>query len=230
VVTVSGSTITVVGPGSATITASQAADANYNAPTPVTASLTVGKGTPILTGFALSSSSINIGDAAPTITAPTSVSTGAITYSSSDTSVATVSGSTITVVGPGSATITASQAADANYNAPTPVTASLTVVNTGTVTTVLTGFNLDNHKVSGNGTSRTVRIVAPTSNQPLSPSSIVYSLVPSTAGSISGSTVTLTTACRIYATQAPAPGYTGGNASIGLNWTLTTDSEVISNP
>ena len=158
------------------------------------------------------------------------MSTGAITYSSSDTSVATVSGSTITVVGPGSATITASQVADANYNAPTPVTASLTVVNTGTVTTVLTGFNLDNHKVSGNGTTRTVRIVAPTSNQPLSPSPIVYSLVPSTAGSINGSTVTLTAPCRIYATQAPATGYTGGNASVGLNWSLTTDSEVISNP
>jgi hypothetical protein len=58
----------------------------------------------------------------------------------------------------------------------------------------------------------------------------VYSLVPSTAGSINGSTVTLTAPCRIYATQAPATGYTGGNASVGLNWSLTTDSEVISNP
>jgi hypothetical protein len=143
--------------------------------------------------------------------------------------VATVSGSTITIVGAGSATITASQAADPNYNAATPVTASLTVVNTGTVTTVLTGFNLDNHKVSGNGTTRTVRIVAPTSNQPLSPSPIVYSFDPSGAGSISGTTLTLTAPGRIYATQAPAPGWTGGNVSISLNWSLTTDSEVISN-
>ena len=102
--------------------------------------------------------------------------------------------------------------------------------NTGMITTLLTGFNLDNHKVIGNGTTRTVRIVAPTSNQPLSPSSIVYSLDPSTAGSIGGTTLTLTAPCRIYATQAPAPDYTGGNASIGLNWTLTTDSEVISSP
>ena len=231
---VSGTTITIVGAGTTKIKANQAAKGLFPAPPEVTASLTVGKGTPTLTNFALSSTSINFGDAAPTITVPTSVSTGAITYTSSNMSVATVSGSTITVVGPGSATITASQVADANYNAPAQVTASLTVVNnTGTVTTVLKDFNLDNHKVSGNGTTRTVRIVAPTSNQPLAPSSIVYSLDPSTAGSfggIGGTTLTLTAPCRIYATQAPAPGYTGGNASIGLNWTLTTDSEVISRP
>ena len=51
------------------------------------------------------------GDSSFQITAPTTNSTGAFTYSSSNTAVATVSGTTITIVGAGSSTITASQAA-----------------------------------------------------------------------------------------------------------------------
>ena len=50
-----------------------------------------------------------------------------ISYSSSNTSVATVSGSTVTVIGAGSAIITASQAGNSNYNAATNVQQTLTV-------------------------------------------------------------------------------------------------------
>ena len=82
--------------------------------------------TPTLTGLALSSASVVYGAAAPTITVPTSASAGAITYSSSNTAVFTVSGSTITVVGVGTATLTATQAANGNY-ASTTQTTSLTV-------------------------------------------------------------------------------------------------------
>lgn len=56
-----------------------------------------------------------MGNSAFVLTAPTSNSGGAISYSSSDTSVATVSGSTVTLVGSGTTTITATQAANGNY-------------------------------------------------------------------------------------------------------------------
>ncbi len=56
-----------------------------------------------------------IGAAPFQLTAPTSNSAGAFTFSSSNTAVATISGTTVTVVGAGSTTITATQAADSGY-------------------------------------------------------------------------------------------------------------------
>jgi len=50
-----------------------------------------------------------------------------VSYSSSNTSVATVSGSTITIVGAGTSTITASQAGNGNYEAAASVDQTLTV-------------------------------------------------------------------------------------------------------
>ena len=52
-----------------------------------------------------------------------------VTYSSSNTSVATVSGNTVTIFGAGTTVITASQSGDNNYNAATDVTQNLVVVN-----------------------------------------------------------------------------------------------------
>lgn len=71
-------------------------------------------GTPTITGFSVPTK--YLGDAAFTLTAPTSNSSGAFTYTSSNPNVATISGSTVTIVGLGSTTITANQAADATYN------------------------------------------------------------------------------------------------------------------
>src|SRR6056300_1823983 len=120
--TISGTTVSIVGSGSTVITASQASDSNYNSAT-VTASLTVVKDNPIIE---LSDVNKTFNDEDFSLSA-TSSSTGAISYSSSDTSVATISGTTVTIVGSGSTVITASQASDSNYNSAT-VTASLTVV------------------------------------------------------------------------------------------------------
>jgi hypothetical protein len=60
-----------------------------------------------------------LGNAPFTITAPTSNSTGAFSYTSSNTSVATVSGNTITLTGVGTTTITATQAAAGSYGSGT---------------------------------------------------------------------------------------------------------------
>ena len=66
------------------------------------------------------------GDAAFNLTA-TSNSGLALSYASSDESVARVSGSTVTLLKAGNTTITASQTGDANHHAATPVPQALTV-------------------------------------------------------------------------------------------------------
>ena len=120
----SGGTVTVVGVGSTTITATQAATTNYTGGS-VTASLVVSAIAPTI--GALTAPAKNFGDASFNLTAPTSDSGGAFTYTSSNTAVATVtSGGTVTVVGVGSTTITATQAATTNYSGGS-VTASLVV-------------------------------------------------------------------------------------------------------
>ncbi|RZJ69254.1 MopE-related protein [Flavobacterium sp.] len=67
-----------------------------------------------------------LGDAPFALTAPTSNSAGAFTYTSSNTSVATISGNTVTIVGAGTSTITATQAANGIYSSAS-ATATLTV-------------------------------------------------------------------------------------------------------
>jgi hypothetical protein len=54
-----------------------------------------------------------------------------VSYSSSNTSVATVTGRTVTVVGVGSTTITAVQSGNTNYSAATPVQRTLTTIKSG---------------------------------------------------------------------------------------------------
>ena len=66
-------------------------------------------------------------NAAPFALAGTSSLGLAVSYMSSNTGVATISGNTVTIRGPGSTTITASQPGDANRNAATSVTQTLTV-------------------------------------------------------------------------------------------------------
>jgi hypothetical protein len=80
--------------------------------------------TPSLSGFSVPSQLLG---AAPfTLTPPTSNSTGAFTYTSSNTSVATISGDVVTVVGVGTSIITANQAPAGSYTAGT-TSASLVV-------------------------------------------------------------------------------------------------------
>ena len=70
--------------------------------------------TPTITGFSIPAKLM--GDAPFTLTAPTSNSAGAFTYSSGNQSVATISGNTVTVVGVGTSIITANQAAAGSYS------------------------------------------------------------------------------------------------------------------
>ncbi len=83
--------------------------------------------TPTITNFVIPSK--NVGNAPFLITAPTSNSTGAFTYTSSNPAVATVTGSTITIVGVGNTTIKATQAAAGGYTVGTKST--MFTVNSG---------------------------------------------------------------------------------------------------
>jgi Leucine-rich repeat (LRR) protein/PKD repeat protein len=124
VATIEGSTVRIVGVGATTVTAAQAGDDNYQAATDVLQTLTVDKANQTITFASLDSKTY--GDADFELLA-TSSSGLAVSYASSDETVATVEGSTVRIVGVGATTITAAQAGDDNYQAATDVLQTLTV-------------------------------------------------------------------------------------------------------
>ena len=205
VATVSGATITPVGLGTAIITATQTATANYNAGT-VTRTITVIKGTPTFGNFAAINKTY--GDAAFTLTAPTSTSTGTFTYASDNTAVATVTGSTVTIVGAGTANITATQASDANYNAGS-VTTILTVAKAARNLTAFADINKTT-------TDAPFTLVAPTSS--VGTGAITYASSNAAVATVSGSTVTIVGigTSTITATQAADDNYLAASISATL--------------
>ena len=128
----SGTTITLVGAGDVSFNATQPQTNQYNAATKTSNTLTVTKATTTL-AFVNPPTSKNVTDALFTVNA-SSASTGAVTYSSSNVSIATVNASTglVTLKAAGSVTITASQASSANYQAPADATCSIVIASAGT--------------------------------------------------------------------------------------------------
>ncbi len=127
VATISGNTITIIAAGTTLITASQAGNGTYNAATDVPQSFTVTKADQVITFNTLPQK--NAGDAAFTLSATGGASGNAITFASSNLTVASISGNTLTIVGAGTSIITASQAGSANYNAAADVPQTLTVAS-----------------------------------------------------------------------------------------------------
>ena len=113
VAAVSGATVTILTQGTTTITASQSGNANYNPAADAQQPLVVGKASQTITFGPLvsrtfpPSSNFNL-----TATATSGLP---VSYSSSNTSVATISGNVATIVGLGSTVITASQGGDGSY-------------------------------------------------------------------------------------------------------------------
>ena len=117
----------IVGVGSAIITMSQTATTNFTSGSG-TVMVTINKGTPVLSTFSVSSNRTYGSAPFSALAYPTSISNGAITYSSSDTNVATIDNSgVITLVGSGYVNFTASQASTAYYNTTTKTTNTMTV-------------------------------------------------------------------------------------------------------
>ena len=120
---IAGSTVTVLGTGTATIEASQAGDGSYAAATPITNNLVVngpgiGLKTQTITFSALKAKCWTNAPFALTAKAKSGLP---ITYTSSDSTVATVSNGILTPVGVGTTTITAYQGGNTIYNPATPI-------------------------------------------------------------------------------------------------------------
>jgi hypothetical protein len=124
-VTLSGDRLAInSGTGSVTLRATVAATAD-RAGASADATITFQKASQTVT-FSDFADSFQTGASPVSLTG--SASSGvAVTYASSNTNVASISGSTLQIVGPGTADITASQAGNENYTAATPVTRSITV-------------------------------------------------------------------------------------------------------
>jgi len=149
VATISGSTVTLVGVGTTTITASQPGNDIFNTAPNVLRDLVVNKGNQTITFAALSSKAV--GDAPFALTA-TSSSSLPVEYTSSNTSIATISGNTVTLVAAGNVTIHANQPGNSNFNAATQVSQSF-CVNPAKPTIASTGVNTESPTLTSNATS-----------------------------------------------------------------------------
>lgn len=168
---------------------------------------TVSLAAPTLSNFSVANK--KVGDAAFALTAPTSTSDGAFTYTSSNTSVATISGNTVTIVGAGTTTITANQEATSTY-ASGSIAATLTVTAPLTTPT-LSNFTVPNKKVG----DAAFTLTAPVSN---SDGAFTYTSSNTAVATISGNTVTIVGegSTTITANQAATASYTAGSITADL--------------
>ena len=157
VATVDGSSgaVSIVGAGTTTFTAAQAANADFFAASK-TMTFTVRQATPTL--GAMTGASKTFGDADFTLAKPSSPSSGSFSFSSSNTGVVSVDGDgKVSIVGAGTATITATQAATANYTS----SSAAAVVTIGRASTIIANLSLSNMTYGDSGVT-----LAPRSNNP----------------------------------------------------------------
>jgi len=128
VATVTGNLVHIAGAGTTIITASQPGNENYNPASDVQQTLIVNKANQTITFAPLPEKTY--GDADFNITA-TASSGLPVSFSSSNTSVATVTGNLVHIAGAGTTTITASQPGNENYNPAPDVEQILTVNKAG---------------------------------------------------------------------------------------------------
>ncbi|MCX6307115.1 MAG: YDG domain-containing protein [Bacteroidetes bacterium] len=126
--TITGTTLNISGAGVVVVAASQAGDASWNPAADVTQTLTVSQSTQTITFASLAAK--NYGDAAFTLSATGGGSGNAVTFSSSDPTVASCDGTNgafVTILKAGSCTIYADQAGNSSYTAAAQVSQSLTI-------------------------------------------------------------------------------------------------------
>jgi formylglycine-generating enzyme required for sulfatase activity len=136
VATVVAGKIHLVGKGTAVITASQAGNANWAAAPPLKQTLTVAAGSQTITFAPLPNKGVGDVDFSPGATASSGL---AVTYTSSNSKVATIVAGKIHVLGDGTSTITAKQPGNASWTAAPEVTQTLQVG--GKATPVVTWAN-----------------------------------------------------------------------------------------
>jgi hypothetical protein len=193
----SGSTLTITGAGTVSVTASQGGTSSYSAATPVTDSITVNKATPTITFPNPGPFKAITGTQVPL--AATSTSGLPVTYTF-NSGPATLSGSTLTLTGAvGNVLVTASQAATTNYNAASSVQISISITaNTSPQTITFTNPG----PISYSPSTQVTLAATASSGLP-----VTYTLNSGPA-TLSGTTLTITGAGSISVTASQA-----GNAN-----------------
>jgi hypothetical protein len=208
--------INIVGAGSSTITATQAATNNYITRS-ISDTLVVSPIAPTFGSFTVPAK--NFGSADFTLTGPSSNNIdGSFSYTSSNPAVATITENTVSIVGAGSSTITATQAATTNY-----ITRSVSATfDVNQAATVLGAFSISD--ITFGDSNNTFTLQPPTSD---SDGAFTYSVV-STTGEvdISGNKVIILSAGTniiIRATQAATTNYTSAttDATFRVNQAAT---------
>ena len=124
---IEGGKLVVVGAGSATITATQAGNENFEAATPIEKSISVAKLNQSITWNQEFNQYLTVGE---TYQLAATASSGLdVTYTSSDENVAHISGNNVIIRAIGNATISATQNGNANYNAASVITKTITAKN-----------------------------------------------------------------------------------------------------
>jgi hypothetical protein len=132
--TISGNTATALAAGTATVSATLSSDLNYESATAQQV-ITITKG---ISSITITSANSGVESNTLTLTTTKTGSTGAITYTSSNTQVVNIVGGVAVLGVPGQATITAVLAADNNYQA-AQTTQLFTVSTKGPSTITYTG-------------------------------------------------------------------------------------------
>ena len=207
VCTVAGSSVTLLTAGVCSITANQAGNASFAAASPVTRTFNVLKAAQTLTFPAqvpATQSFVAGGTFAinPLATSAAPNSGNPIVYSSLNTGVCTVSGTTVTIVTTGSCVLAADQAGNANYNASAQVQQSVAI---GAAPQSITSFvaTPTNPVFAPNGTF-TVSATGGASGNAVTFTVATASAAVCRAGGTNGATITTLAAgtCTVLANQA----------------------------
>ena len=204
--TATGLTVKLLKAGSTQITFTQAASGAFNATSRV-ARLSVTKGTPTVGTFAPIAGTLIAGKA--TIVAPITNSKGFWSFTSSDSTIATISGTTINLLDAGTVTIKGFLSSDANWNTATAET-TLTITALPNNPSTFTDVTISKDSVSS------FNLTTPTS---YSTGAWTFTIADPYIASLNGLVVTPNALGKttITARQAPAGGY----GSVKLTMTLT---------
>ncbi len=201
---ISGVTLTAIGIGSCVVTATQAADSQYNSTT-ATVSITINQAAQATLTANAASTTLTYLDTTSLSTTGGS-GTGAVSYASNNGN-CTISGTTLTAASVGSCIITATQAADTNY-----LVASATVsitINRAPQATLIVNASSTTLPYLGNATLSTIGGTG---------TGAVSFASDNGNCTISGTTVTATGggSCIVTATQAADANYLVATATVNI--------------
>jgi cyclophilin family peptidyl-prolyl cis-trans isomerase len=200
-ISLSSNVVTILGAGTATITANQSGNINWSVATPVNQNLVINQAPQTINAFTTVANQTFSNGAIVTITPPSASSTMPVTVTVKS-GPATISGNTVSLVGAGTVVLAADQAGNANYTAAPQVTTSFSV---GSGSQSITFPSIPSQPIS---TNQITLNASASSELPIS-----YSMVSGAASLTSSNALTLSGIGTITV-QATQPG--------NANWSAAT--------